>query len=222
MSTGTEFRLLGPLAVRIGGTVRPVQPGKQRAVLAALLLSANQVVPVDELTETLGGGRPRPSALVSVGKYVKRLRQAVGDTGRARIATRPRGYLIHVDADELDVTRFEALLAAARAAAREGLWDIAATQARAALSLWRGEPLTDVESDALALREVPRLREMCLQALEARIDADLHLGGHADVIAELQRLAHAHPLREHLHALLMLALYRAGQQASALAAYRHP
>ena len=128
--------------------------------------------------------------------------------------------MIRVDAGELDVTRFEALLESARAAAREGSWDTAARQARAALSLWRGEPLADVESDVLAAREVPRLAELRLQALEARIDADLRLGRQAEVITELRQLVGTHPLREHLHALLMLALYRGGRQAEALAAYR--
>jgi DNA-binding SARP family transcriptional activator len=221
MSAPMKFCLLGPLVVRIGETLIPVQPGKQRTVLSALLLNANQVVPVDELAEALWGCEPPPSAQVSIRNYVKRLRRALGDAERARIATRPRGYMITVTADELDLTRFEVLLGTARAAARNSSWDIASTQASAALSLWRGEPLADVESDALALREIPRLMEMRLQALEARIDADLHLGSHADVVAELQRLAYSHPLREHLHALLMLALYRDGQQANALAAYRH-
>ena len=103
-------------------------------------------------------------------------------------------------AGELDVARFEALLGAARAAARDSSWDTAAAEARAALALWRGEPLADVDSELLAAREVPRLAELRLQALETRIDADLHLGRHAEVIAELRRLAAAHPLREHLHA----------------------
>src|SRR5216683_2746621 len=217
-----EFCLLGPMVVRHGGVAVPVPPGKQRAMLAALLLDANRVVTVDELAETLWGPRePPPSARATIQNYVKRLRQALGDPVRARISTQPRGYVIQIDAGELDVSRSEALLGAARAAAREGSWGQAAAQARAALSLWRGEPLADVESDVLALREVPRLAEMHLQALEARIDADLHLGRHADVIIELQRLAGAHPLREQLHALLMLALYRCDRQADALAAYQH-
>ena len=221
MATGTEFCLLGPLVVRSGGTVLPVRPGKQRTVLAVLLLKANQVVPVDELVEALWGSAPPPSARVTVRNYVKRLRNALGTAERDRIGTQPGGYLISLDADELDVTRFEALLATAQAAARNGSWEAAAAQARAALALWRGEPLTDAGSEVLTAREVPRLAELRLQALETRIDADLHLGHQADVIAELQRLAGIHPLREHVHALLMLALYRCGRQAEALAAYQH-
>ncbi len=215
-----EFGLLGPLAVRRGETVIPVQAGKQRAVLAALLLNANQVVPVGELAETLWGAEPPPSAGVTVQNYVARLRKALEDQGHSRIGTQPRGYVINVAADELDMTRFEDLLGAARQAARGGSWETAAAQARAALALWRGEPLADVESELLALREVPRLADLRLQALETRIEADLQLGRHAEVTGELRQLAGAHPLREHLHALLMLALYRAGRQAEALAAYQ--
>jgi DNA-binding SARP family transcriptional activator/Tfp pilus assembly protein PilF len=217
--TAMEFCLLGPLTVRCGEMVLPVQPGKQRAVLAALLLNANRLVPVDELAEALWGAAPPPSARATIQNYVLRLRKALGDGGRSRISTRPRGYAIGVDADELDVTRFEALIAAAREAARERLWDTTARQARAALELWRGEPLEDVESEFLAARELPRLAEMRLEALETRIDADLHLGRHAGVIGELRRLVAADPLRERPHAQLMLALYRDGRQGEALQAY---
>jgi DNA-binding SARP family transcriptional activator/Tfp pilus assembly protein PilF len=211
-----EFCLLGPMLVRCGGEVIPIPPGKQRAVLAALLLDAGRVVTLDGLAEVLWGPQPPPSARVTVQNYVKRLRKALP----ARIATYPHGYLISVDAGELDVSRFEALLASARAAAGDGRWDSAGAQARAALELWRGEPLADVGSEFLAAREVPRLAELRLQALEARLDADLHLGHHVAAIAELRRLVVAHPPREHLHALLMLALYRDGRQAEALAAYQ--
>jgi len=218
--TGLEFCLLGPLVVRCGEAVVPVPAGKQRAVLAALLLNANRVVAVEELAETLWGATPPPSARVTVQNYVVRLRKALGDESRSRIGTRPRGYVISVAAGELDMTRFDLLLGAARQAARDGSWETAAARARAALALWRGEPLADVESDLLALRDVPRLADLRLQALETGIDADLHLGRHAEVTGELRRLVAAHPLREHLHALLMLALYREGRQAEALAAYQ--
>ena len=178
-------------------------------------------MPVDGIAEALWGTTPPPSAPVTVRNYVKRLRQSLRDAGLARISTRPGGYLIDVDAGELDVARFEVLLGSARAAARDGSWNQAAADARAALLLWRGEPLADVESEVLAAREVPRLAELRLQALEARIDADLHLGRQSEVSAELQRLVSVHPLREHLHAQLILALYRCGRQGQALAAYQH-
>ena len=220
MATGMEFGLLGPLSVRLGGVEVPPPPGKQRVVLAALLLKANRLVPLDELAEALWGPAPPATARVTMQNYVMRLRKALGDS-RGRIATQPGGYQITVAAGELDVSRCEALLAAARSAARDGSWDTAASEAGAALALWRGEPLADVDSEFLAMRETPRLAELRLQALETRIDADLHVGRQSEVIGELRHLTIAHPLREHLHALLMLALYRDGRQGEALAAYRH-
>jgi DNA-binding SARP family transcriptional activator/tetratricopeptide (TPR) repeat protein len=217
MDTDTEFCLLGPLLVRRGGVRVPVAPGKQRAVLAALLLSADRVVSCDELTEVLWGSAPPPSARVAVQNHVMRLRKALGDG--AQISTHPHGYEIRVEAGDLDVSRFEAHLAASRAAARDGSWDAAAGEARAGLALWRGEPLADVKSDLLATRDIPRLVELRLQAVEVLLDADLRLGRQAEVITEVQRLVAAHPLRERLHGLLMRALYRDGRQAEALAAY---
>jgi DNA-binding SARP family transcriptional activator/tetratricopeptide (TPR) repeat protein len=219
MAAGTKFCLLGPLTVRCGGTALAVPRGRQRAVLAALLLSANHVVSVDELAEALWGADLPPSARVSVQNYVMRLRHTLGQAG-SRIATQPHGYLIGVEDGELDIARFEALLSEARAAARESRWPQAAGRAAAALALWRGEPLADTGSDVLAAREAPRLAELRLQATETRIDADLHLGRPGEVIGELRQLARAQPLRERLHALLMLALYRDSRQAEALAAYR--
>jgi len=213
----TEFCLLGPMLVRRGGITLPVAPGKQRAVLAALLLSAERMVSLDELTDVLWGAAPPPSARVSLQNHVMRLRKSLGDD--ARIRTHPHGYEIHLKDSQLDVSQFEAHLAAARAAARDGSWNAATEQARAGLALWRGEPLADVESDLLAIRDIPRLAELRLQAVEVRVDADLHLGRYAEVITETQRLAAAHPLRERLHGLLMLALYRDGRQAEALAVY---
>src|SRR5215831_7746196 len=215
-----EFGLLGPLAVRRGGVEVSVPPGKQRVVLAALLLKAGRVVAVDELAETLWGEGPPATARATIQGYVKRLRKSLGGDGHGRIATRPGGYQISVAAGELDVARCEALLRSAEAAARDGCWDRAADETRTALGLWRGEPLEDVESELLAVREVPRLAELRVQALELRIGADLHLGRHGEVIGELRQLAGVHPLRERLHGLLMLALYRDGRQGEALAAYQ--
>jgi DNA-binding SARP family transcriptional activator/tetratricopeptide (TPR) repeat protein len=215
-----EFCLLGPLAVRRNGTDVPVSAGKQRAVLAALLLYANRVLPMDELAEALWGSAPPASARVTVQNHVARLRRTLGAAGQSRISTRPSGYLIQADADELDVSRFEALLHSARAATREGSWATAAAHAATALALWRGEPLAETGQEVLAARELPRLVEMRWQAVGTRIDAELHLGHEADVIAELQQLVSAHPLREHLHGQRMLALYRDGRPGEALAAYR--
>jgi DNA-binding SARP family transcriptional activator len=220
MAVATDFCLLGPLLVRSGGVMVAVRPGKQRAVLAALLLSGGKVVSLDELAEILWGQEPPPSARVTIQNYVMRLRQVLAHTGCPRISTETRGYLIRVDPGELDVARFEFLLGVAGESARNGSWDTAAVHSRAALSLWRGEPLSDVDCEVLAAREVPRLAELRLQALEVRIEADLNLGRQAEVIAELRQLVTGHPLREHLHGLLILALYRDGRQGEALAAYQ--
>jgi DNA-binding SARP family transcriptional activator len=215
-----EFGLLGPLLVRQGGVAVPVPPGMQRSLLAALLLSANKVVPVAELAEVLWGADPPPSALPSLRNVVLRLRRSLGDAGHARIIAEPSGYWIRVEPGELDLDRFDALLSAARQASRAGSAADAAGLLRDALALWRGQPLAGIPSELLAGREVPRLEEMRLQALEARIDVDVRVGRHAEVIVELRQLAAAWPLRERLHAMLMLALYRDGQQAAALAAYQ--
>jgi DNA-binding SARP family transcriptional activator len=219
VANGVEFCLLGPLTVRRGGAALAVPRGRQRAVLAALLLRANHVVSADELAEALWGADWPTSARVSVQNYVMRLRHTLGPAG-SRIATQPHGYLIAVNDSELDTARFEGLLREARAAARDGRWVEAADRAAVALALWRGEPLADADSDVLTAREAPRLAELRLQAAETRIDAELHLGRPGEVIGELRQLAAAQPLRERLHALLMLALYRDSRQAEALAAYR--
>jgi DNA-binding SARP family transcriptional activator len=220
MAASMEFGLLGSLVVRCDGALIGVPRGNQRAVLAALLLDAGRVVPVDDLARLLWGQQPPASARVTVQNYVKRLRQALGEGGRDRVRTHPGGYSISVGDAELDVSRFWELADSARVAVKDGSWDEAAERARAALSLWRGEPLTGVQSEALAAREVPRLIELHLQALEAWLDAELHLGCHAQAVPGLQRLVREHPLREHPHALLMLALYRCERQAEALAVYQ--
>jgi DNA-binding SARP family transcriptional activator len=214
-----EFGLLGPLLVRAGERSIPISAGKQRVLLATLLLAVNQVVAIDKLAEALWQGSPPETARVTLQNYIMRLRHALGPTGYERIISRPSGYLIEVRRGELDVAQFAELQAAGLAAAQNAAWEDASGQLAAALRLWRGQPLADVQS-ALLAPEVPRLAEMRLQALEARIDADLHLGRHRQVTAELAALAAAEPLREQVHELLMLALYRSGQQAAALAAYR--
>jgi DNA-binding SARP family transcriptional activator/Tfp pilus assembly protein PilF len=216
----TEFCLLGSLMVRYRGIAIAVPPGKQRALLAALLLNAGRLVTVDDLVEVLWGSSPPPSARPALKTYVMRLRKTLAGAAQPLISTRPGGYLITVGRGELDVDRFETLAAAARAAEHAGSWADAAAMLRSALSLWRGEPLADVPSDTLVRRELPRLAEMRLTAIEACAAADLRLGRHGDVVIELRRLAAVHPLRERLHALLMLALYRDGRQGEALAVYQ--
>jgi DNA-binding SARP family transcriptional activator/tetratricopeptide (TPR) repeat protein len=214
-----EFGLLGPLLVRTGAGPVPISAGKQRVLLATLLLAVNQVVAIDKLAEALWQGSPPETSRVTLQNYIMRLRHTLGPTGYERIVSRSSGYLIEVRRGELDVARFAELRGAGLAAARAGAWEDASGQLAAALLLWRGQPLADVQSTLLA-PEVPRLAEMRMQTLESRIDADLHLGRHRQVTAELAALAAAEPLRERVHELLMLALYRSGQQAAALAAYR--
>ncbi len=215
-----EFGLLGPLMVRRGESTVPIPAGHQRLLLAALLLKANQVMSADELAELLWAADLPATARKTLHNYVKRLRHALGDTDHSRIATQPEGYLISVGSGELDVTQFAALHGQARVSARRGAWPLASAQLRSALALWRGEALTDVPCDPLLTQERLLLGEMRVQALEDRIDADLHVGLHDEVIVELRKLASAEPLRERLHALLMLALYRAGRRADSLAVYR--
>jgi DNA-binding SARP family transcriptional activator len=215
-----EFGLLGPLVVRRGTVPVPVASRKQRVVLAALLLRAGRPVTMDDLAEALWGCEPPPSARATIQNYVMRLRRILACPGPAVILTQPDGYLISAGAGDLDVSRFERLLAEARAAARKQSWEAAAARAGEALALWRGEPLAEGGSEFLALREGPWLAEMRLQAVEARIEAELHLGLEAEVVAELRHLVVAHPLRERLHAQLMLALHRCGRRAEALAAYQ--
>ena len=220
MSADVEFCLLGPLQVRNRGIALPVLPGKQRVLLAALLLRANRMVPLGELTEVIWGSQPPATARGTLRNYVKELRKALAAGTGSRLGTVPGGYQFRVSADELDLARFDALLARAKAAASVGAWEDASRWLRAALSLWRGEPLADVPSEWLTARDVPRLAELRLQAFEAWIEADVQLGRHEHVIAELRRLTTVHPFRERLHAQLMLALYRDGRQAEALAAFQ--
>ena len=216
-----EFCLLGPLTVRRDGVAVPVPPGKQRTLLAALLLRPGQPVTTDQLAELLWApAPPPPSATVTVRNHVKRLRQTLGAAGKDRIMTQPGGYLIRVGDDELDIASMEHELTAARRAFKDADWLQASRRAAVAIDLWRGEPLCDLDLPIRGEHEVARLTELRLQAHELWIEAGLNLARHADVVTDLRQLAEAHPLREHLHALLMLALYRCGRRAEALKAYR--
>jgi DNA-binding SARP family transcriptional activator/tetratricopeptide (TPR) repeat protein len=188
---------------------------KERILLAALLLNANRAVPISELTEAVWGIDAPRSAVGTLRDYVKELRKRIAPRQESQIVTVPGGYLIKVDSADLDVLAFQELESQARQAAAEGAWALAADRWLTGEALWRGQPLADVPSELLTSREVPRLTEMRVRALESRLDADLHLGRHAEVIADLRRLTATYPLRERLHALLMLALYRDGQQAAA-------
>lgn len=216
------FRLLGPLTVTTSsGDELWITSASQRVVLAALLTTASEAIATDDLIDILWPAGPPRSARVTLHNHMRRLRQAVGPEGRARIQTTAAGYAIKVSPQELDISLFTDQIAAGRDGLRRGDWAAASEHLRTALSLWRGPALMDVISDPLISRERPRLDEMRLQALEARIDADLRLGQHAALAAELRRLTSLEPLRERLHIALMVALYRSGQQAAALGAYQH-
>jgi DNA-binding SARP family transcriptional activator len=208
-----EFGLLGTLEVRAGGGPLALGAPKQRALLAFLLLHANHVVARERLIDALWGDDPPESAPKSVQVYVSRLRKLLP---AGMLVTRPPGYVLEVEPDTLDLGRFERLVAEAHGAEPVR----AATLLREALGLWRGPPLAELWDEPFARREAERLEEIRLAALEQRIDADLALGRHEPLIAELETLVAEHPHRERLRGQLMLALYRSGRQADALQAYR--
>ena len=220
-----QFGILGPLEVSRSGCVVPLGGPRQRAVLAVLLLEANRVVSMDRLAEDIWGGHPPDGWATTLQTYVFHLRRAL-EPGRARgvagdvLVTRDRGYLLRVDREHLDAALFQDRFTAGRAALDAGRYAEAAGTLRQALELWRSGVLADLAGYAFTRPEAARLEELRLAALEARIDADLALGRHDTLTGELERLAAEHPLRERLHGQLMLALYRCGRQAEALAAYR--
>jgi DNA-binding SARP family transcriptional activator/ABC-type transport system substrate-binding protein len=212
-----EFAVLGGLEVRIDGRAVPLGGPKQRALLALLLLDANEVVSRDRLIDRLWGERPPASAQRSLDSYVSRLRALLGAD---RIERRAPGYLLNVEPGELDLARFEELLEQGRSDAARGDAAAARDHLRHALALWRGRPLADLEYEPFAAAEAVRLEERRLLALEARIDAELELGGGPELVSELEQLVAEQPFRERLLGQLMTALYRAGRQADALAAFR--
>ena len=209
-----EFRILGPLEVAQGGRVLALGGPRQRALLALLLTKANEVVSVDALIDALWGARPPSAAANALQYHVSQLRKLLGRS--ETIITREPGYLIRVEPDELDLLRFERLVAEAE----EMSPDRAARLLRDALGLWRGPPLADLTGESFAQSEIRRLEELRLAGLEQRFEADLALGRHAQLVAELERLVREHPFRERLRAALMRALYGAGRQAEALKVYR--
>ncbi len=214
-----QFGILGPLEVRADGREVVLGGAKPRAVLAVLVLHANQSVSAERLAVALWGEDVPPSAVKTVQVYVARLRKALDDPDR--LVTTSTGYCLQVRAGELDAERFERLVAGGRRALAAGRGDEAATELREALELWRGPPLPELASTAFSPAEITRLEEQQLAAVEVRIEADLAAGRHAELVGELQQLTVLHPWRERLHAQLMLALYRSGRQADALAAYRY-
>jgi DNA-binding SARP family transcriptional activator/tetratricopeptide (TPR) repeat protein len=211
-----EFRLLGPLEAVVDGAPVKLGPPQQRALLALLLLNANEVVSRDRIVDELWGERPPATAAKLVQVYVSALRKVLG---RDVLVTRPPGYLLQVEPGAVDLDRFQRHLDEGGAALTAGAPAAAAEHFRQALALWRGRVLTDLTDAPFAQAQIGRLDELRLEALSDRIEADLELG-RSDVVGELEALLAEHPLRERLRGQLMLALYRSGRQADALAAYR--
>ena len=217
---GVRFGLLGPL-VLADATGRSVEVAgsRLRVLLAALLLHPNTPVPADVLAEAVWDGAPPPGAARTLRSHIARLRRLLGPEAQ-RLEAREPGYLIRLEPAELDVAQFEALCRDAGVAFRAGEWASTADMTVRALGLWRGAPLADVPSQLLREQWLPHLNELHVQAVEWRIEAALHEGCHEQLIPELRELTARHPLREHFHAQLMLALYRCGRQTEALAAYQ--
>ncbi len=220
-----EFRILGPLEVDAGGRPLPLAGPKQRALLAILLLHPNRVVSSDRLIDELWGDDPPETGNAALQMRISGLRKSLEGKGPRQapsqvLLTRSPGYLLRVETGQLDAERFESLLTTGRGAVASGDRAAAAQVLRDALALWRGDALADFAYEPFAQAEIARLEELRLSALEERVEADLSLGRHFDLVGEVEALIARHPLRERLRGQLMLALYHSGRQAEALAAYR--
>jgi DNA-binding SARP family transcriptional activator len=216
-----EFRILGPLEFAVGGQAVPLAGPKQRAVLALLVLNANEVVPRDRLIDDLWGDKPPAEAAATLRVYVARLRKilSVGDGAAPALEAFRNGYMLRVAPELIDLNRFDALVAAGETALAAGRAAEAAERLAEALAVWRGPALADLADEPGVRREAGRLEELRLRALENRIDADLAVGRHAELVAELEALVAAEPYRERFAAQLMVALYRGGRQPEALRVY---
>src|SRR5437763_8432373 len=215
-----ECRILGPLEVVDEGEPVPLGRLKERLVLATLLLHANEFVARERLIDELWGESPPPTARKAVNVYVSQLRKVLVRNGRDPITTADGGYRLEVDAERLDAARLQQLLATARECAAAGELEAALKLLRKALDLWRGPTLAGLLLESHGREQIAQLEELRLTALMERIDCDLALGRHEEVLGELQVLVGEHPLRERLRAQLMLALYRADRQADALEVYQ--
>ena len=216
-----RIRVLGSLEVEIGG--RPVALGgrQQRALLALLVIHANDTVSADRLVDELWGEPTPARAVKRLQVAITRLRRALAAGGATSsvLASDAAGYTLRVQPEELDLEVFERMLVEGRCQFEEGEARRAAATLRNALALWRGEPFADVAFESFAQPEIARLRELRVTAIEDRVEADLAIGRHHELVPELERLVADHPLREGLSRQLMLALYRAGRQARALEVY---
>ena len=213
-----EFRVLGPVEVEGDGLVVELGGPRERALLARLIMAANHVVGADSLADDLWAGNPPPGFAGTLRVYVSRLRRALAG-GAAALVTQPPGYRLNLDDGQLDARRFQSLAAAGAAELQAGRPQAAAGLLGQALALWRGPALADVADQAFAQAYAARLEEDRLAAIASKLAAELACGRHAAVIGELDQLADSHPLREEFWNLRILALYRCGRQADALAAY---
>ncbi len=212
-----DFRILGPLEVRHDGAALRFEGGKQRALLALLLIHPNESLSTDRLIDELWDESPPPTAAKILQNYVSQLRRTLDND---RLQTQARGYAVRIEPGELDLDRFRQGFEEGRRAQAAGDPERAALLLREALALWRGPPLADFAYEPFAREEIGRLEELHLSALIERMDADLALGRHSDLIGELETLVAQHPLQERLLGQLMLALYRSGRQAEALQVYQ--
>jgi DNA-binding SARP family transcriptional activator len=219
-----DYRILGPLEVRAAGREVQLRGARQRELLAVLLLHANEIVSSDRLIDDLWEGDPPPTAAKMIQNGVSQLRKLLKPEGSAGgeqlLVTRSPGYLLRVGPGELDSDRFEALAAEGRHELAAGAFAAAVERLQDALGLWRGPVLADLADATFARAEAARFDELRSAATEDRIEAELALGRHGDVVAELEALVAQHPLRERLRRQLMLALYRSGRQADALRVYQ--
>ena len=213
MPVTLEFRILGPLEAVADG--RPLSLGgtKQRAVLALLLLEAGRVVSTDRLIDALWSGEPPATAVASLQNFVSQLRK---ELGAETIETRAPGYVMRLEAGQLDLARVRRLVDEARASDPPRRARLLGD----ALALWRGEPLAELAYEPFVQGEIDRLAELRLALIEERTEAELALGRHAELAGDLEALVRQYPLRERLRGQLMLALYRSGRQADALAVFR--
>jgi DNA-binding SARP family transcriptional activator len=218
--TALRFRILGTVEFHDGARWTTVGSAKQRALLAALLLNTNQVVGADRLISELWVDRAPASAAGLLAGYVWRLRQAIGDPGGHILVTKAPGYQLTVPPTTLDVHEYDTLVTTGRAKLAAGDLAAATDAFAAALAMWRDMPLADVPVTPTVMAERARLEESQLAVLETRMGAEIELGRHEALLPELKQLVSQHPLRERLHSHLMVALYRCGQQADALGAYR--
>lgn len=217
---GVEFRVLGPVEIWNDGVALPLRGTKVRELLSLLLLHRGGVVSIERLVDELWDGEPPAASTAALRVYVSRLRKLLSSADQeALLVTHPSGYRLDVPDDVIDLVRFESLAAEARTALADGNADRAATGFRAALALWRGPAFADIAGGRAASVESARLEEIHLEVLEDCIDAELACGRHRRVLGELQAAVAANPLRERLWGQRMTALYRAGRQAEALAAF---